>query len=160
MTQSLRVGRFASRERLNELRTLNVTDILNVSDTPSQLAREDGPFRSVTWIDIEDGIRIPTDVAIEAIDTIHRSLSCEDGCVYVHCMAGWNRSPTILWLYLIACGISQDEAAICICANALDAVPGHASLIDSVLIEAVRSHGRKNFQPHPRPTVIQPSQKP
>ena len=68
MTQELYLGRFASRERLAELREHGITDILNVSDTPSQLTIDDGPFRSIAWIDIEDRARIPTDTAISAID--------------------------------------------------------------------------------------------
>lgn len=154
MTQDLVVGRFASRERLDELRTLNVTDILNVSDTPSQLTTDDGPFRSVTWIDIEDRTLIPTEIAINAIDTIHQSLTRDWGRVYVHCMAGWNRSPTILWLYLVACGLDGDDAARFICANAFDAVPGHSLLIDSNLVATVQSHGRDKYVPHPRPAAI------
>ena len=154
MTQDIFLGRFASRERLHELRELNVTDILNVSDTPSQLKTDDGPFRSVTWLDIEDRTLIPADIAIKAIDTIHQSLTQDGGRVYVHCMAGWNRSPTILWCYLIACGIDPDDAARLICANAFDAVPGHSLLVDSNLTATVQTHGRDNYLPHQRPTAI------
>ena len=93
------VGRFASRARLAELQRLRVTDIINVSDTPSQLTIDDGPFRSVSWLDIEDRILMPTKTVIDAIDTIHKGLCADDGCVYVHYMAGWNRSPTVIWLY-------------------------------------------------------------
>lgn len=154
MTQDIFVGRFASRGRLDELRALNVTDILNVSDTPSQLTTDDGPFRTVTWIDIEDRTLIPTVVAINAIDTIHQSLASDDGRIYVHCMAGWNRSPTILWLYLLACGCDSDHAARLICAHAFDAVPGHSLLVDSNLIATVQAHGRDKYLPHPRPVAI------
>jgi len=154
VTPDLFVGRFASRERLDELRTSNVTDILNVSDTPSQLTTDDGPFRSVTWIDIEDRTLIPTDIAINAIDVIHHSLTHCDGRVYVHCMAGWNRSPTILWLYLIACGLNSVDATRLICTNAFDAVPGHSLLVDGDLIATVQAHGRDNYLPHVRPTSI------
>jgi protein-tyrosine phosphatase len=154
VTQDIFLGRFASLERLDELRELNVTDILNVSDTPSQLNTDDGPFRSVTWLDIEDRTLIPTDVAIKAIDTIHQSLTKDGGRVYVHCMAGWNRSPTILWFYLIACGLATDDAARLICANAFDAVPGHSLLVDSNLIATVQNHGRDNYLPHQRSTAI------
>ncbi|WP_186776331.1 protein-tyrosine phosphatase family protein [Rubripirellula reticaptiva] len=154
MTNDIYVGRFASRERLAELRDLKVTDVLNVSDTSSQLTTEDGPFRSVTWIDIEDRTLIPTEIAIEAIDTVHRSLIADDGRIYLHCMAGWNRSPTVLWLYLLACGYAANEAAQLICAEAFDAVPGHSLLVDSNLLATVVSHGRDNYLPHRRPTAI------
>lgn len=148
------VGRFASRDRLEELQRLRVTDIVNVSDTPSQLTIDDGPFRSVSWFDIEDRILMPTKIAINAIDAIHKALSADDGCVYVHCMAGWNRSPTVIWLYLLACGIGRDIASKAICANAYDAVPGHALLVDSNLVDNVIQHGRKNYILHPRPNVL------
>jgi len=154
VTNDIYVGRFASRERLDKLRDVNITDILNVSDTPSQLTTTDGPFRSVTWLNIEDRTLIPTNMAIHAIDTIHQSLIAENGRVYVHCMAGWNRSPTILWLYLLACGIALEHAAGLICAEAFDAVPGHPLLVDSKLIATVQSHGRNKFLPHRRPAAI------
>ena len=154
MTHDIYVGRFASRERLDELRDLNVTDILNVSDTPSQLTTDDGPFRTISWIDIEDRTLVPADIAIIAIDTIHQSLTVDAGRVYVHCMAGWNRSPTIIWLYLLACGLDSDDAKRMIWANAFDAVPGHSLLVHSNLIATVRTHGRDNYLPHSRPTAI------
>lgn len=154
MTQDLFVGRFASRDSLANLRELDVTDVLNVSDTPSQLTSDDGPFRSVSWLYIEDRTLIPVDVAINAIELIHHSLVKPDGRVYVHCMAGWNRSPIILWLYLLACGLKPHDAAQLVVSNALDAVPGHGLLVDSNLIAFVQSHGRDNFTPHTRPSSI------
>ncbi len=157
MTENIYVGRFASRERLDALRALGITDVLNVSDTPNQLTCLDGPFRSVTWINIEDRTRIPTADALAAITAIHAVLSSTAiGRLYVHCMAGWNRSPTILWLYLLACGTAPDVAAKYITANSFDAVPGHSLLVDSILIETVLSHGRMHFQPHPRKSAITP----
>ena len=154
VTRDIFVGRFASRERLAELRAWNITDVLNVSDTPSQIGIDDGPFRSVTWIDIEDRTLIPTENAIAAINAIHQPLTTGKGRVYVHCMAGWNRSPTIIHLYLLACGVAAADAAQMICRQAYDAVPGHSLLVDSNLIAMVQSHGRDHFIPHPRPTAI------
>lgn len=154
VTNDIYLGRFASRERLAELRGFGITDILNVSDTPNQLTIDDGPFRSIAWVNIEDRVRIPTDDALRATDTLHRMISAEGGRVYVHCMAGWNRSPTILWLYLIACNLSPALASQQICANAFDAVPGHPSLVDSDLVQSLRKHGRANYEPHPRPSAL------
>ena len=154
VTNDIYVGRFASRERLDKLRNLKITDILNVSDTASQLTTADGPFRSVSWFDIEDRVLIPIATAINAIDVIHRSLIADSGRIYVHCMAGWNRSPTIIWLYLLACGIPSGEATRLICAQAFDAVPGHSLLVDSTLTETVQAHGLANYLPHRRPSTI------
>jgi protein-tyrosine phosphatase len=108
----------------------------------------------VSWFDIEDRVLIPIDTALNAIDVIHRSLTADGGRIYVHCMAGWNRSPTIIWLYLRACGIPSGEAARLICAQAFDAVPGHTLLVDSNLIATVQSYGRANYLPHRRPRTI------
>ncbi len=156
VTNDLYLGRFASRKRVAELREHGITDILNVSDTPSELTVDDGPFRSIDWITIEDRVRIPTDDAIKATNAIHRMLSIGVGRAYVHCMAGWNRSPTILWLYLIACDVHPGEASQTICSNAFDAVPGHPLLVDSNLIDSMRAFGRANYDPHPRPASIAP----
>lgn len=154
VTPNLYVGRFASRSNLEDLRRMDVTDIVNVSDCPSQLTSEDGPFRSVTWFDIEDRTLIPTKTALDAIDRIHASLTADNGCVYVHCMAGWNRSPTVIWLYLLACGIDRESASKAICANAYDAVPGHSLLVNANLVDTVVRHGQNNYLPHPRRNVL------
>ena len=155
VTRDTYVGRFATRERLAEFKELHITDILNVSDTDSLLTVNDGPFRTVSWINIEDRSLIPTGSAVKAIDTIHQSLIEPDGRVYVHCMAGWNRSPTVLWLYLLACGWTSQDAAKLISSTAFDAVPGHALLVDSNLISVVQAHGKANYLPHARPSSIE-----
>ncbi len=149
VTPHLYVGRFASRARLDELRRLRVTDIVNVSDAPSQLTIDDGPFRSVMWFDIEDRVLIPTKTAIDAIDTIHTALCADDGCVYVSLHGGMEP--------LTNCDLAISSGVWCwsrgriqtICANAYDAVPGHSLLVDSNLVETVVQHGQKNFIPAP-----------
>ena len=154
VTRDLYVGRFASFERLADWRDQCVTDVVNVSDTQNQLSEDDGPFRSITWFDIEDRTLIPTKDAIAALDAIHGAISADDGRAYIHCLAGWNRSPTILWLYLLACGFDRDSACDTICVKAYDAVPGHQLLVNSDLIETVIHHGRDNYLPHPRPASL------
>ena len=78
----------------------------NVSDTPSVLRAGSRQFREVAWHPVVDRQRIPDGDAISCLTTLHRMV-CEEGArVYVHCVAGWSRSPTVVWLYLVACGVS------------------------------------------------------
>jgi hypothetical protein len=84
-------------------------------------------------------------------------MTCEaDSHVYVHCVAGHLRSPTILWLYLIACGIAPEEAREWITTRSPDAAPGGSRMIDESHIEFARQHGLANFQPHPRREALAP----
>jgi len=149
-------GPFASAARLERLRAIGVTHILNVGDAPSVLHIDDGPFIDVRWVEIVDLERIPQDLAIASLDTLHAMVATPNSTVYVHCVAGYNRSPTIVWLYLIACGVDPDAAKEFIGRRSLDAVPGHPRLIDADLIATVRSHGQL-YLPHPRPEALLPA---
>jgi hypothetical protein len=155
ITRNIWQGRFASRQRLDDLRRLGITHIVNVGESPNQLSEEDGPFKRVAWLPIEDLTIIPTSAAILCVNALHECV-CDGGSnVYIHCVAGWNRSPTVLWLYLIACGINETTAKQLIASSSYDAVPGHPKLIDDALLVAIRKHGASNFQPHPRVTALE-----
>jgi hypothetical protein len=103
------------------------------------------------WHPIEDLVRIPTTEAINCLNALHDCVCDNNSNVYVHCVAGWNRSPTVLWLYLVACGVDPAVAKNMIASSAFDAVPAHPKLTDDALVREVRTHGQNNFQPHPRP---------
>jgi hypothetical protein len=154
VTNDILLGRFASPERLQQLRECGVTDIVNVSEAPSQLVVSDGPFRAVNWFAIEDRVVIPTPVAVAALDAIHAALIADEGRVYIHCIAGWHRSPTIVWLYLLACGVDRESAQKLICHTAFDAVPGHPLLVSPELVDAIIQHGRDHYLPYSRPCAI------
>jgi len=119
------------------------------------LELDDGPFRAIHQIPMRDGIPIPQDVAINSIKILHDCLCEDDANIYVHCVAGWNRSPTVLWLYLIACGLDSVEARSRICRAAIDAVPAHPKLITPQVVNTVIEYGEKHFLPHPRAAVLQ-----
>ncbi len=93
---------------LADLQRLQVTDIFNVSEVPSQLKIDDGPFRSVNWYEIQDHTVIPNTIALKTLDAIHQAITAPAGCLYIHCMAGWHRSPTFILLYMLACGIDSE----------------------------------------------------
>ena len=155
ITRSLWIGPFASPERRPVLVASRVTHILNVGEAPSVLTAADGPFREVAWLPIADLERIPDDLAVACLDTLHRMACLPGSRVYIHCIAGQNRSPTVLWLYLVACGMDADRAKAIIEASARDSIPGHGRLVDAALVEDVRRFGARSLLPHPRPEVFE-----
>ncbi len=150
ITDYLLQGPFVSATRLPDLQAAGATHILNVSEAESMLRPEDGPFVEIVWHPLVDFQRIPDQVALECLDTLHRMVCAGKSKVYVHCIAGWNRSPTIVWLYLIACGMEPEAATKLIVTRNWDARPGHPGLVDAQLIATVQEHGRLKYQPHPR----------
>jgi protein-tyrosine phosphatase len=156
ITRCIWQGRFASPKRLADIRPASITDVLNVGESPNLLKPEDGPFAEITWLPVVDLQRIPDCLAIECLDALHRMVCVPGSRVYVHCVAGWNRSPTIIWLYLVACGLQTHLAKELIVARSLDAIPGHPVLVDTGLVETVRLHGAQ-YRPHPRPEALEPA---
>jgi hypothetical protein len=66
------------------------------------------------------------------------------------------RSPTILWLYLIACGVPPEDARVWIQRRSPDAAPGSRRLADDEHIRFAREHGQRYFRPLPRPEIVSP----
>jgi hypothetical protein len=155
ITQCLSVGPFASPDRAAALRSAGVTHVLNVSDGPSAVSSLHG-FAEVIDVPMNDGRRLPFRTMIEALDALHRMAAAPGAHAYVHCMAGQLRSPTILWLYLIALGVPKGDARDWIEARAPDAVAGHHRMVDHEHVLLAQKHGLANFFPHPRADLIVP----
>jgi hypothetical protein len=154
VTRAISLGPFASPQRAEKLLAAGVTHVLNVGEAPSIVAARAGAFRAVAWHEIADLALIPVDAAAASLRTLHE-MACEpDSHVYVHCVAGWNRSPTIVWLYLVACGMTGEAARGMIERAAPDAIPGHKQLVNEALVEAMRELGARELLPHPRPEAI------
>jgi protein-tyrosine phosphatase len=154
VTQALSVGRFATPERAEELLAAGVTHILNVSDAPSRLASSEDGFQEVVWVPLDDSSRFPTQLTCQALDALHRMASKPGAHVYVHCIAGHLRSPTVLWLYLIACGIPMEDARAWIEERSPDAAPGTRRIVDAEHIALAQKHGRTNYLPLHRGEII------
>jgi len=156
ITQCLSVGRFATAEGAAALLAAGVTHVLNVSGGPGEVTAGGGSFREVAWFPLDDSRPIPADAALRILDDLHRMASDPGAHVYVHCRAGQLRSPTVLWLYLIACGFDPEAARKVIESRSPDAAPDGCRLAPPDLIALVRKHGRTRYLPHPRGEALVP----
>lgn len=149
ITKRLFLGPFLTPARAEYLRELGITHVLNVGEAPSVITCAEAGFTEMRDCAITDLTRIPDAVALQCVDALHEMLQSTGAKVYVHCIAGQNRSPTILWLYLVACGVPRDEAAALIEESAPDAVPGHNLLADQQLAAIIADYGREKLRPLP-----------
>ena len=156
ITRVLSVGPFASPERAGQLIAAGVTHVLNVSDEPSEVYASPKGFRDIAWVPMSDSHPLPPATAILAIDSLHRLVSAADSHVYVHCRAGLVRSPTILWLYLIALGVPPKDARDWIEERVPMANPGSARMVNRQHVLLAQRHGLANYFPHPRPEIVVP----
>lgn len=154
LTAALSVGRFPPAERAADLRSAGVTHVLNVSGAPSQLDRAD--FRDIVWLPIDDAVSLRSATVLPILDALHHMTIGDDAHVYAHCAAGQLRSPTVLWLYLVACGADADAARAAIVARVPGADPGPDRWVPPDLVRLVREHGAARFLPHPRPAAVEP----
>jgi hypothetical protein len=114
-----------------------VTHVLNLGEAESP--RAGGLVVSERrFPDLE---RIPDDVALACIDEVHGWLADPVARVFVHCVMGQHRSPTIVWLYAVALGVEPIAARKRVEACWRYAVPGHAMLVDAALVVTAQRHG-------------------
>jgi len=96
ITRRIAQGLFATRERAQYLRSQGITHILNVGESESIVTAIEYGFRSIRDCPIPDLCRISEDTAFACLDALHDMLCEPNSKVYIHCVAGQNRSPTIL----------------------------------------------------------------
>ncbi|PQO33479.1 hypothetical protein C5Y96_11615 [Blastopirellula marina] len=143
VTTRIAIGRFPAPGRCVYLLEKGYTHILNVSDAPSLASTRNSGFAEVKDLRIDDFMRIPTQDALDAVGSLYGMLNVPGSLVYLHCIAGQMRSPTILWLYLVGLGMNEDAARQMIVEHCPDAHPGSATLIDAKLIASVQEWGQK-----------------
>jgi Swiss Army Knife protein, DSP-PTPase phosphatase domain len=157
ITRRLAIGQFATEERAQWLLEQGVTHVLNVGEGTSVVAESVAGFREVIEVPIEDLARIPDAVVIRCLKIVHDVMLQPDSKLYIHCIAGQNRSPTILWLYFVACGLSEEVARQMITLRSPDSVPGHGKLVDASLVVLVRRFGENNFLPPREASILKPA---
>ncbi len=143
ITTRIAIGRFATPDRCAFLQEKGITHILNVSDAESLASIRNAGFAEVKDIPIDDYVRIPTEQALNAVQTLHATLNLPGSQIYLHCIAGQIRSPTVLWLYLVGLGMGKTPAKQMIVNRCPDAQPGHNTLVDATLVKAINDWGRK-----------------
>jgi protein-tyrosine phosphatase len=156
ITPCLSIGPFPSPDRVEKLLSVGVTHLLNVSDTVSDVVSSETGFKGVDWVPMSDSQRLPFPTAISALDALHRFAATPGSHVYVHCVAGLVRSPTILWLYLISLGVSAGDARKWIQEQSPMANAGSERMVDREHVLLARKHGLLNFLPHKRPELVLP----
>ncbi len=157
ITKRIAIGQFASTSRCEWLRQQGITHILNVADAEAPPASRESGFRDVLTVPIADLEVIALPAVLRCVDFIHDSLATRDTKLYVQCIAGQNRSPTILWLFLLASGMDPDAAKRIIVDSCPDSVPGHSALVDDELVAAVRAHGLNRRICAGDPSAIEPA---
>ncbi|MHC5021608.1 MAG: protein-tyrosine phosphatase family protein [Planctomycetota bacterium] len=158
ITQATAVGPYPRGHKGEALHKRGITHILNVGSNRNRLAEfEDHGFRALVARPIEDLWPMELEWITGTLDVMHGMLREPDSKLYVHCIAGQNRGPTTLWLYLIACGMRPEAATELIGDNAMDSVPGHPSLVDDERIALAIEHGKAHFRgPHLRAEILTP----
>jgi protein-tyrosine phosphatase len=117
ITSQIYQGGWLRPEHIPELIQLGITHILNL-DLPYT---DPLPFieANITLhnVHIPDYSLMTPQLVHEIIEIIDKSLSFPEHKIYIHCVEGVNRSPTIAWLYLIHRGFSPEEASTMIKPN-------------------------------------------
>jgi hypothetical protein len=156
ITKVLSVGPFASPERAKDLLAAGVTHVLNVSDGPPVVGAGEGSFAEVAWVPMSDSRPLPRATTAWVLDTLHELVSVSGSHVYVHCVAGAVRSPTVLWLYLVACGLPPEHARELIESRSPAATAGHPRMVTDDHVLFAQMHGLTHYFPHPRPDIVVP----
>jgi Swiss Army Knife protein, DSP-PTPase phosphatase domain len=137
------------------LRAQGITHVLDLSGDPApRLEGTESPH--ILREAVEDFTLIPEEKIRRCLDHMHAVLREPDTKLYIHCGAGHGRSPTILWLYLSACGMEPQAAERLIRSKNRKAKPGGDALVDETHLPFGQRYGREHFLPLQRPEIIEP----
>lgn len=135
VTDNIAVGPYPDREKMEELNTNGITQILNVCEIKN-IQPDSKLDLEIDQLPLRDGFLIPMKDALKLMELMHQYIA-EGKKVYVHCVAGQHRSPTVIWLYLISLGYSLEKAGELISDASIDAVPGHPHMFNMELIKTI-----------------------
>jgi hypothetical protein len=133
VTGQIFVGQYPKSDAFLRLHQLGITAILNVSG-----GSYDQPGFTVINVPVQDLVELPLPTADRIVDTIVGVVTRGER-IYVHCIAGQNRSPGSVFLGLLALGMGRDQAARLIEDSTLDAVAHHEAIITERVISHVVS---------------------
>ena len=110
VTAQIYQGGWLRAQHIPELVRLGITHVLNLdlpSTDPLPLAEANITLHNIP---VRDYCLMTPQLVREIMDVIDRSLSSPAHKIYIHCVVGVSRSPTIAWLYLIHKGHSPEDA--------------------------------------------------
>ena len=119
ITSQIYQGSWLLPRHIPELIQLGITHILNLDlpyEDPLPFVQANLTLHNVF---IRDQCLMTPQLVRDALDVIDKSLSSPGHKIYIHCIEGVSRSPTITWLYLIHRGLSPEDAAVKIRPNPL-----------------------------------------
>jgi protein-tyrosine phosphatase len=111
ITPQIYQGGWLRPQNVSELIDLGITHVLNLDlpyDDPQPCISANIILANIF---IRDACLMTPQIVRDAIGFIDRALSSSNHKIYIHCIEGVSRSPTITWLYLIHRGSSPEEAA-------------------------------------------------
>jgi protein-tyrosine phosphatase len=110
ITPRIYQGGWLRLQYIPELVQLGITHILNLDhpyEDPLPVIEANLTLHNIY---IRDQSLMTPQLVRDAIAVIDRSLASPDHKIYIHCIEGVSRSPTIAWLYLIHTGLSPEDA--------------------------------------------------
>lgn len=149
LSPKLYLGAYPTPLRVRMMRTLGITHCINVDRDDDVALVKEMDFAEVLFLPIVDGRRIPFEEALPAVDALHRALCEPASRVYVHCFSCCNRSPAVVWFYLVALGMEPVSASDFITACAPQVPSGHADYYGPATIKRWRDHGRRMYHTNP-----------
>lgn len=117
VTNRVAIGSAPRAADVPEMVRQGITDVLDLRGEPR--ANETGPHPEMyagTGIDyhyvgmLDRGTTIPAAKYADAVQVIYNALAKPNGKILVHCAAGQNRSPSVVYAYLLSTGMSPSDA--------------------------------------------------
>ena len=132
ITSQIYQGGWLRPQHIPELVQLGITHVLNLdlpSTDPMPLHEANITLHNVP---VRDYCLMTPQLVREIIEVIDTSLSSPGHKIYIHCVVGVSRSPTITWLYLIHKGLSPEDATAKIKPNPV--------LYDAGIVQQLMAH--------------------
>jgi len=135
---------YITEKQAPELRSLGITHLLNL-DLPYAETKIVMPADlKVVEMLLYDMAPMSTADARRVVAIIQRAVELEGGKIYVHCNAGLSRSPTAVWLYLVASDWDPAKASETIGTAATHLDAPDPILIDGLDIDDLRTWARRS----------------
>jgi hypothetical protein len=145
ITERILQNGYITEVQAAELQRRGVTHLLNL-DLPYASTRIVMPAGlTITELLVHDMAPLSADDARRVVAVLQRALDLDGGRVYVHCNAGLSRSPTAVWLYLVASGWEPEQASAVIAAAAK-----HLDAPDSILVSELDLDALRTWAGQPR----------